>query len=51
MANDIVTTVSLSDNPDAAQLIADVAAGRRESVDLEASDRRSGAPVTVRVRA
>lgn len=42
-------TVSLYGNEDVAHLIAEVAAGQRESVDLEGTDRRSGTPVTVRV--
>lgn len=49
MAHDITVSLSLSDNGDVAQLVGDVAVGRRESVDLEAADRRSGTPVTFRV--
>lgn len=49
MAHEIIVNLTLSDNGDAAAMIGDVAAGRRESVDLEAADRRSGTPVTVRV--
>lgn len=51
MAHDITVSLSLSDNGNVnvAQLVGQVAAGRLASVDLEATDRRSGTPVTVRV--
>jgi hypothetical protein len=49
MAHDITVSLTLSDNGDAAQLVGEVAAGKRASVDLEGTDRRSGTPVTVRV--
>ncbi|WP_158498031.1 hypothetical protein [Mycolicibacterium austroafricanum] len=49
MAHDITVRLTLSDNGDVAQLVGEVAAGKRASVDLEGTDRRSGTPVTVRV--
>lgn len=49
MAHDITVNLALSDNGDVAQLVGEVAAGRRESVELEGTDRQSGTPVTVRV--